>query len=121
MPLEYSRAGVLAEHFELERYLRTMAVVALCSASRRTLAIRAGSQPTEPDYVVRPMGTLRHPIYAAPEYLATHGEVLRRPRGVRGLPDRDGSLEERLRLRGWLSGLSFGMRQALTLAGFLVA
>ena len=44
-------------------------------AGEAHVAIRAGSQPTEPDYVVRPMGTLRHPIYATPEYLATHGEV----------------------------------------------
>ena len=44
-------------------------------AGEAHVAIRAGSQPTEPDYIVRPMGTLRHPIYAAPQYIATHGEV----------------------------------------------
>ncbi|MGN7869819.1 LysR family transcriptional regulator [Paracoccus sp. 22332] len=44
-------------------------------AGEAHVAIRAGSQPTEPDYVVRSMGTMRHPVYAAPEYIATHGEV----------------------------------------------
>ncbi|MBL3672978.1 MULTISPECIES: LysR family transcriptional regulator [Paracoccus] len=44
-------------------------------AGEAHVAIRAGSQPTEPDYVVRPMGALRHPIYASPEYLAAHGDV----------------------------------------------
>ncbi|MFC3628916.1 LysR family transcriptional regulator [Paracoccus angustae] len=44
-------------------------------AGEAHVAIRAGRQPTEPDYVVRPMGTMRHPIYAAPEYIAARGEV----------------------------------------------
>ena len=44
-------------------------------AGEAHVAIRAGSQPTEPDYVVRPMGVVRHPVYAAPAYVALHGEV----------------------------------------------
>lgn len=44
-------------------------------AGEAHVAIRAGSQPTEPDYVVRPVGTLRHALYAAPDYIAAHGEV----------------------------------------------
>ncbi|WP_207100983.1 LysR family transcriptional regulator [Paracoccus shandongensis] len=44
-------------------------------AGEAHVAIRAGSQPTEPDYVVRSMGTMRHPVYAAPEYIAAHGAV----------------------------------------------
>ncbi|MFC3168408.1 MULTISPECIES: LysR family transcriptional regulator [Paracoccus] len=44
-------------------------------AGEAHVAIRAGSQPTEPDYVVRPMGTVRHPIYASPAYIAAHGPV----------------------------------------------
>lgn len=44
-------------------------------AGEAHVAIRAGRQPTEPDYVVRPMGTVRHPIYAAPDYVAVHGPV----------------------------------------------
>lgn len=44
-------------------------------AGEAHVAIRAGSQPTEPDYVVRPMGRVRHPIYAAHAYVAAHGPV----------------------------------------------
>lgn len=44
-------------------------------AGEAHVAIRAGSQPTEPDYVVRPFGRVRHSIYAAPEYIAAHGDV----------------------------------------------
>ena len=44
-------------------------------AGEAHVAIRAGAEPTEPDYVVRPMGTMRHPLYASPEYIAAHGEV----------------------------------------------
>lgn len=44
-------------------------------AGEAHVAIRAGAEPTEPDYVVRPMGTMRHPLYAAPEYIAAQGEV----------------------------------------------
>lgn len=39
------------------------------------IAIRAGAQPTEPDYVIRPMGGSRHRLYAAPAYLEAHGPV----------------------------------------------
>ncbi|TBN38013.1 LysR family transcriptional regulator [Paracoccus subflavus] len=44
-------------------------------AGEAHVAIRAGSQPTEPDYIVRPMGRMRHPLYAAPDYVAAHGVV----------------------------------------------
>ncbi|WP_347140164.1 LysR family transcriptional regulator [Paracoccus sp. SSK6] len=44
-------------------------------AGEAHVAIRAGSQPTEPDYVVRSMGAVRQAIYAAPAYLAAHGTV----------------------------------------------
>lgn len=44
-------------------------------AGEAHVVIRAGSQPTEPDYVVRPFGRVRHSIYAAPEYIAAHGDV----------------------------------------------
>lgn len=44
-------------------------------AGEAHVAIRAGSQPTEPDYVVRSMGTVRQAIYAAPAYLEAHGTV----------------------------------------------
>ncbi|WEF23686.1 LysR family transcriptional regulator [Paracoccus sp. S3-43] len=51
-------------------------------AGEAHVAIRAGSQPTEPDYVVLPMGKMRHPIYAAPAYVAAHGPVT----GIEGHP-----------------------------------
>jgi DNA-binding transcriptional LysR family regulator len=39
------------------------------------IAIRAGSQPTEPDYVVRPMCGFRHGLFASADYIARHGPV----------------------------------------------
>ncbi|WP_410217780.1 LysR family transcriptional regulator [Paracoccus sp. (in: a-proteobacteria)] len=39
------------------------------------LAIRAGAQPTEPDYVVRAMGRTHHALYASADYLLRHGPV----------------------------------------------
>lgn len=44
-------------------------------AGEAHVAIRAGSQPTEPDYVVRPLGGVRQPIFAARAYLDAHGAV----------------------------------------------
>ena len=44
-------------------------------AGEAHVAIRAGSQPTEPDYVVRPLGGVRQPIFAAQAYLDAHGAV----------------------------------------------
>lgn len=44
-------------------------------AGEAHVAIRAGSQPTEPDYVVRTIGTVRQPVYASPGYVAAHGTV----------------------------------------------
>ncbi|MGO4908526.1 LysR family transcriptional regulator [Pseudorhodobacter sp. W20_MBD10_FR17] len=37
------------------------------------VAIRAGSAPSEPDYVVQPFLTMKHALYAAPSYAAAHG------------------------------------------------
>ena len=37
------------------------------------VAIRAGSAPSEPDYVVQPFLVLQHAIYASPGYAAAHG------------------------------------------------
>ncbi|WP_295048355.1 LysR family transcriptional regulator [uncultured Paracoccus sp.] len=51
-------------------------------AGEAHVAIRAGSKPTEPDYVVLPAGTVRHPIYAAPGYIAAQGQVT----GIQGHP-----------------------------------
>ena len=70
------------------------------------LAIRAGAQPTQPDYVVMPLTTVRPVIYAAPAYLETYGPVdddLSAHRFAMPLPGADGQrapfmrwLEERV-------------------------
>jgi DNA-binding transcriptional LysR family regulator len=44
-------------------------------AGEAHIAIRAGAKPTEPDYVVRPMCSLRHGLYASPDYIARYGNV----------------------------------------------
>ncbi len=42
------------------------------------VAIRAGAQPEDPDYVVRPLVRMKWAMYAAPDYVAAHG----RPAGT---------------------------------------
>jgi DNA-binding transcriptional LysR family regulator len=37
------------------------------------VAVRAGAEPAEPDYVVQPYCTLPHALYAASAYVAAHG------------------------------------------------
>lgn len=44
-------------------------------AGEAHVAIRAGAQPTEPDYVIRPFGRVTPRLYAAPAYLSAHGPV----------------------------------------------
>lgn len=39
------------------------------------VAIRAGAQPTEADYVVREMGLAQHVLYASPGYVERHGPI----------------------------------------------
>lgn len=70
------------------------------------LAIRAGAQPTQPDYVVRPLLAIRPVLYAAPAYLDSYGPVerdLAAHRFAMPLPGADGQrapfmrwLEERV-------------------------
>lgn len=57
------------------RYLTDVRLFRL-DAGEAHIAIRAGSQPTEPDYVVRLMGRAHHSLYASRDYLARHGEVV---------------------------------------------
>lgn len=80
-------------------------------AGEAHLAIRAGSQPTEPDYVVRPMGALRHPVYAAPQYIAAHGEVTDIAAHPLALP---GSQARNAPLMRWLHGKIDPSRIVLT-------
>lgn len=56
------------------RYLTDVRLFRL-DAGEAHIAIRAGSRPTEPDYVVRLMGRVGHGLYASPSYLAQFGEV----------------------------------------------
>nr|WP_111298995.1 LysR family transcriptional regulator [Paracoccus saliphilus] len=59
-------------------------------AGEAHVAIRAGAQPTEADYVVREMGCAQHVLYAAPGYVERHGPV-DDPRGHRfALPGPEG-------------------------------
>ncbi len=44
-------------------------------AGEAHLAIRAGAQPTEPDYVVLPLASTSHHLYASAGYLDAHGPV----------------------------------------------
>lgn len=56
------------------RYLTDVRLFRL-DAGEAHIAIRAGSQPTEADYVVRQMGRVGHGMFASPAYLAAHGPV----------------------------------------------
>lgn len=56
------------------RYLTDVRLFRL-DAGEAHLAIRAGTRPTEPDYVVSELCRIRQCLYAAPEYLECHGPV----------------------------------------------
>lgn len=62
------------------------------AAGEAHLAIRAGAQPTEPDYVVSPWQALCPALYAAPAYLDAYGPVdeLAAHRFAISLPGADG-------------------------------
>lgn len=67
--------GLLRRHPGLRlRYLTDPRLFRL-DAGEAHLAIRAGSQPTEPDYVVLPMKPVLPRLYASPAYLAAFGPV----------------------------------------------
>ncbi|RJL05496.1 LysR family transcriptional regulator [Paracoccus siganidrum] len=67
--------GLMRRHPGLRlRYLTDPRLFRL-DAGEAHLAIRAGAQPTEPDYVVLPMERNEYHLYAAPGYLEAHGPV----------------------------------------------
>ncbi|WP_347265969.1 LysR family transcriptional regulator [Paracoccus sp. (in: a-proteobacteria)] len=67
--------GLLARHPGLRlRYVTDPRLFRL-DAGEAHVAIRAGTRPTEPDYVVRRMTSVLAPLYAAPAYLERHGPV----------------------------------------------
>lgn len=66
---------LMIEHQGLRlRYLTDVRLFRLDTGEAH-LAIRAGTRPTEPDYVVSKLCRVQHCLYAAPEYLERHGPV----------------------------------------------
>lgn len=67
--------GLMQRHPGLRlRYLTDVRLFRL-DAGEAHIAIRAGKQPTEPDYVVRQMGRVGHSMFASPAYIAAYGAV----------------------------------------------
>ncbi|MDP5307652.1 LysR family transcriptional regulator [Paracoccus spongiarum] len=81
------------------RYLTDVRLFRL-DAGEAHVAIRAGSEPTEPDYVVRPMGVVQHRLYATQGYLDRHGPVTDLARHRLALP---GPEAERAPVMRWLA------------------
>lgn len=67
--------GLLERHPGLRLRYVTDARLYRLAAGEAHIAIRAGAQPTEPDYVVRPLVTITPRLYAAPSYLEARGPV----------------------------------------------
>lgn len=66
---------LMARHPDLRLTYVTEARLFRLDAGEAHVAIRAGPEPTEPDYVVRAMGRISHVIYAAQSYLDRHGPL----------------------------------------------
>ena len=66
---------LLERHPDLRVTYVTDARLFRLDAGEAHIAIRGGPEPTEPDYVVRPLGRLSQCLYAAPAYLERHGPV----------------------------------------------
>ncbi|MCF3972843.1 LysR family transcriptional regulator [Paracoccus salsus] len=67
--------GLMRLHPGLRLRYVTDARLFRLDAGEAHVAIRAGARPTEPDYVIRPMGTARQSLFAARAYLDAHGPV----------------------------------------------
>lgn len=67
--------ALLRRHDGLRLRYVTDARLFRLDAGEAHVAIRAGAQPTEPDYVIRPMQPVFHRLYAAPAYLDANGPV----------------------------------------------
>lgn len=68
-------------HPQISLRLKTDAALARLEYGEAHVAIRAGAEPKEPDYVVRLFRRIRFGLYAHERYLATHGA----PTGERDL------------------------------------
>lgn len=66
---------LLAAHPALRLSYMTDVRLFRLDAGEAHVAIRAGAKPAEPDYVVRPLGQLRHALYASPDYMERHGPL----------------------------------------------
>lgn len=61
-------------------------------AGEAHVAIRAGARPTEPDYVVRAMGSGGHALFATRDYMQRHGPIDDLDRHCFALPATGGAL-----------------------------
>jgi DNA-binding transcriptional LysR family regulator len=68
-------APLLQRHDALRLTYMTDARLFRLAAGEAHIAIRAGARPTEPDYVVLPMGPIQTPLYATAGYLERFGAV----------------------------------------------
>lgn len=66
---------LLAAHPALRLTYMTDVRLFRLDAGEAHVAIRAGVEPSEPDYVVRPLGQLHQALYATPDYLERHGPL----------------------------------------------
>lgn len=74
--------GLMVRHPDLRLTYATDVRLFRLDAGEAHIAIRGGPEPTEPDYVVRPMGLMGNVLYASQAYLDRHGPV-RDPRAHR--------------------------------------
>lgn len=68
--------ALMSKHPDLRLTYATDTRLYRLDAGEAHLAIRAGPEPTEPDYVVRSMGRLGHVLYGSDAYLARCGPVV---------------------------------------------
>lgn len=67
--------GLLHRHPGLRLNYVTDVRLFRLDAGEAHVAIRAGTRPAEPDYVVSPMCRVPHALYGSPGYVARHGPV----------------------------------------------
>ncbi|MEO1910633.1 MAG: LysR family transcriptional regulator [Paracoccus sp. (in: a-proteobacteria)] len=68
-------ADLTTRHPDLRLTYLTDARLFRLATGEAHVAIRAGSKPTQPDYVVVPMGRIHHALFATQGYLDRHGPL----------------------------------------------
>ncbi|MDN5568130.1 MAG: LysR family transcriptional regulator [Paracoccus sp. (in: a-proteobacteria)] len=68
-------ARLMQKHPDLRLTYMTDVRLFRLAAGEAHIAIRAGAKPTQPDYVVVPMGQVRQVVYASQDYIDRHGPV----------------------------------------------